>query len=199
MQLEHLHYSEAPEETTVNQTPVINAAISKRLLENRKVFLWGAVEDESARTVVSQLVYLATESSEPIHLYINSPGGMVTAGNAILDIMHSIKAPVYTYCLGFAASMGAILLSAGEKGHRYIYPSAEVMIHQPGMGGVRGRAWEIETHARQIAKAKQLAAALLAKNCNRSLQQVLDDFDKDYWMDADEAIKYGIVDRLVTD
>jgi ATP-dependent Clp protease protease subunit len=122
---------------------------------------------------------------------------MVTAGNAIHDVMQQISTPVYTYCLGLAASMASILLSAGERGHRYIYPLAEVMIHQPSMGGFQARLWEIEIHARQIAKAKEVAAGLLAANCGKDMQRIKDDFDKDYWMDATEAIAYGIVDQLI--
>jgi ATP-dependent Clp protease protease subunit len=138
------------------------------------------------------------EPLKPIHFYINSPGGMVTAGNAIHDMMQSIPAPVYTYCIGHAASMAAILLSAGEKGNRYIYPLAEVMIHQPSMGGFQARLWEIEIHAKQIAKAKEAAARILAANCGKDIQRIKDDFDKDYWMDAREAIDYGIVDKLAS-
>jgi ATP-dependent Clp protease, protease subunit len=173
--------------------------LNKNLLEQRMVFLWGAVEDDNARVIVEQLCYLSCIGPEqPIHFYINSPGGMVTAGNAIHDMMQSISAPVYTYCIGNAASMAAILLSAGEKGHRYIYPLAEVMIHQPSMGGFRARMWEIEIHAKQIAKAKQMAAKILADNCGKDIQRIKDDFDKDYWMDAEEAVQYGIVDKIVS-
>ena len=172
--------------------------LNKNLLEQRMIFLWGPVEDDNARTIVEQLCYLAAaDAAKPIHFYINSPGGMVTAGNAVYDMMQQIPAPVYTYCIGLAASMASILLSAGAKGHRYIYPLAEVMIHQPSMGGFKARLWEIEIHARQIAKAKETAARLLAANCGKEVQQVKDDFDKDYWMDAQEALAYGIVDKLV--
>ncbi|MES2702423.1 MAG: ATP-dependent Clp protease proteolytic subunit [Bacteroidota bacterium] len=172
--------------------------LNKNLMEQRMIFLWGAVEDDNARVLVEQLCYLAsTNPVAPIHFYINSPGGMVTAGNAIHDMMQSIPAPVYTYCIGNAASMAAILLSAGEKGHRYIYPLAEVMIHQPSMGGFKARLWEIEIHAKQIAKAKEMAAKILAANCGKTVQQIKEDFDKDYWMDAQEAIAYGIVDKVV--
>ena len=116
---------------------------NKNLLEQRMVFLWGAVEDEKARVIVEQLCYLSgMDAQKPIHFYINSPGGMVTAGNAIHDVMQSIPAPVYTYCIGHAASMAAILYRRGEKGNRYIYPLAEVMIHQPSMGGFQARLWK---------------------------------------------------------
>ncbi len=171
--------------------------LNKNLLEQRMIFLWGAVMDENARVITEQLCYLAFQDpAKPIHFYINSPGGMVTAGNAIHDMMQQISAPVYTYCIGHAASMASILLSAGAKGHRYIYPLAEVMIHQPSMGGFRARSWEIEIHAKQIVKAKDMAAKILAANCGKDIQQIKEDFDKDYWMDAQEAIDYGIVDKL---
>lgn len=172
--------------------------MDKNLLQERMIFLWGAVEEDNARVLTEQLCYLSSVDKEkPIHFYINSPGGIVTAGNAIYDMMQHISPPVYTYCIGGAASMAAILLSGGEKGHRYIYPLAEVMIHQPSMGGFRARMWEIEIHARQIARAKELAASLLAANCGKDISKIKKDFDKDYWMDAKEAIAYGIVDKLV--
>lgn len=173
--------------------------VSGKLLEQRIVFLWGAVEDENAQTITAQLMYLShMQPNATIHFYINSPGGMVTAGNAILDTMQLIAAPVYTYCIGCAASMAAILLSAGTKGHRYVAPLAEVMIHQPNMGGFKARLWEIEVHARQIAKAKENAASILATNCGKSINQIKEDFDKDYWMNASEAVTYGIVDGIMT-
>jgi ATP-dependent Clp protease protease subunit len=187
---------EKHKELTLQQVMGMQQVLNKNLLEQRMIFLWGPVEDDNARVIVEQLCYLSCiDPDKPIHFYINSPGGMVTAGNAIHDMMQSIAAPVYTYCIGNAASMAAILLSAGEKGHRYIYPLAEVMIHQPSMGGFRARMWEIEVHARQIAKAKETAARILAKNCGKDVQRIKDDFDKDYWMDAEEAIAYGIVDK----
>jgi ATP-dependent Clp protease protease subunit len=175
----------------------VSTLLQKNLLEQRKIFLWGAVEDNTAKEIVEQLIYLSSnEPKEPIHFYINSPGGVVTSGYAIYDIMQSIAAPVYTYCMGFAASMGSILLSAGEKGNRYIYPLAEVMIHQPGMGGFQGRAPEIEIQAKQIIKTKDIAARILAENCGLPIDKIKKDFDRDYWMDAQEAIAYGIVDKL---
>jgi ATP-dependent Clp protease protease subunit len=194
-----LHAETDTEKETSPQQQGIQQVLNKNLLEQRMIFLWGAVEDSNARVIVEQLCYLsAMAPDKPIHFYINSPGGMVTAGNAIHDMMQSIAAPVYTYCIGHAASMAAILLSAGAKGHRYIYPMAEVMIHQPSMGGFRGRMWEIEIHAKQIARAKDMAAATLAANCGKTIEQIREDFDKDYWMDAEEAIKYGITDKLAS-
>lgn len=187
------------EKELIPQQPIsIQQVLNKNLLEQRMVFLWGAIEDDNARTIVEQFCYLSRmDPALPIHFYINSPGGMVTAGNAIHDIMQSIPPPVYTYCVGYTASMASILLSAGEKGNRYIYPLAEVMIHQPSMGSFRARMWEIEIHARQIAKAKEMAARILAANCGKETARIKEDFDKDYWMDAEEAIAYGIVDKLI--
>ena len=172
--------------------------VRSRLLEQRKIFLWGPVDEGSSKTIVEQLAYLDQQSAEPIHMYINCQGGMVTAGYAMYDMMQAASSPVYTYCIGFAASMGSILLSGGEKGNRYIYPTAEVMIHQPSMGGFQGNLADIEITARQIAKTKELTATLLAANCGQTKQRILKDFDRDYWMSAKEAVEYGIVDKIVT-
>ena len=173
-------------------------AITQSLLNQRKVFLWGMVEDSSAKDIVEQMLYLSSIDNEaPIHFHINSPGGVVTAGFAIHDTMQHIPNPVYTYCMGFAASMGSILLSAGEKGHRYIYPYAEVMIHQPSVGGFQANSTDIEINAKHIIRTKQITAELLAANCDQTVKKILSDFDRDYWMDADEALEYGIVDQMV--
>lgn len=179
-------------------TTSVSNTLHKTLLEQRKIFLWGAVEDKSSKDIVEQLCYLeATGPGTPIHMYINCPGGMVTAGFAMHDMMQAISSPVYTYCIGFAASMGSVLLSAGEKGHRYIYPMAEVMIHQPSIGGFSANSIDIEINAKHIIKTKELTAKILADNCAKTKQQVLKDFDRDYWMDAKEALEYGIVDKLI--
>jgi ATP-dependent Clp protease, protease subunit len=177
----------------------VNYRLRDKLLEQRQVFLWGQVDEESSRRIVEQLVYLeAMAPGVPIHMYLNCPGGMVTSGYAMYDMMQAVSSPVYTYCIGFAASMGSILLSGGEKGHRYIYPNAEVMIHQPSIGGFQANSADIEIHARQIMRTKELTAAILAANCGQSKSRVLKDFDRDYWMNAEEALAYGIVDELVT-
>lgn len=174
-------------------------ALRKKLLNERKIYLWGAVDDNSSNRIVEQLCYLeAVQPATLIHMYINCPGGVVTAGYAMYDMMQAISSPVYTYCIGFAASMGSILLSGGEKGHRYIYPRAEVMIHQPATGGWQANAKDIEINAKHILKTKELTAKILAENCGQSYQKVIKDFDRDYWMDAEEAIAYGIVDKLIT-
>lgn len=172
---------------------------AKKFLEQRKIFLWGQVDDDSAKDVITKLLYLEAEKPcTPITFYINSPGGVVTAGMAIHDTMKLISSPVYTVCMGLAASMGSILLSAGEKGHRSIFPSGEVMIHQPSIGGVfQGKSVDIEITARQIQKTKEMGAKLLADNCGQTYEKVMKDFDRDYWMDAQEALAYGIVDSIV--
>jgi ATP-dependent Clp protease protease subunit len=175
-----------------------NVIFSRQFLEERKVFLWGVVTDESSREVVNRLLYLEAQlPGEPIRLFIHSPGGSVTAGLIICDTIRMMASPIYTICMGMAASMGAIILSVGQKGQRSIFPSGEVMIHQPGIGGsMQGKAIDIEIQARQITKSKQLSARILAENCGHSEEKILRDFDRDYWMDAQEAIGYGIVDRL---
>lgn len=169
----------------------------KKFIEQRKVFLWGAVDDKSAKDITNRLLYLeAMEPGKEITFYINSPGGVITSGMVIYDTMKMISSPVNTVCMGMAASMGSILLSAGEKGKRLIYPHGEVMIHQPSGGG-QGTSADLEIMAIQILKAKQLGAKILAVNCGQSYDKVMEDFDRDYWMDAKESMAYGIVDGVV--
>jgi ATP-dependent Clp protease, protease subunit len=169
----------------------------KKFLEQRKVFLWGEVHDKSAREITNRLLYLeATDPGKEITFYINSPGGVITSGMVIYDTMQMISSPVSTVCMGMAASMGSILLSGGAKGRRFIYPHGEVMIHQPSGGG-QGTSADLEIMAVQILKAKQLGAKILADNCGQSYEKVMKDFDRDYWMDADESKKYGIVDQIL--
>ena len=169
----------------------------KKFIEQRKVFLWGAVEDKSAKDITNRLLYLdAVDPGKEITFYINSPGGVITSGMVIYDTMKMISSPVSTVCMGMAASMGSILLSGGEKGKRFIYPHGEVMIHQPSGGG-QGTSADLEIMAIQILKAKQLGAKILAENCGQSYDKVMEDFDRDYWMDAKESMEYGIVDKIV--
>lgn len=172
----------------------------KKFLEQRKIFLWGVVDDDSARYLVNRLLYLDAEKpGEEITFYINSPGGVVTSGMVIYDTMKMIKSPVATVCMGLAASMGSILLSAGKKGRRSIFPHGEVMIHQPSIGGYfQAKSVDLEIQARQIEKTKLIGAQILADNCGQTLEKILQDFDRDYWMDADEALAYGIVDKVVS-
>ncbi len=174
----------------------VQNAIDAKLLEARKVFLWGQVDDASAKHVVDRLLYLDALSNETIHLYINSPGGYVTSGFAIYDCMKSIKSPVSTICTGFAASMGSIILSAGEKGKRFIQPHARVMIHQPS-GGARGQASDIEITAKEIVLTKELSAQILADNCGQTFDKIMKDFNRDHWMGAEESVAYGIVDKVI--
>jgi len=173
--------------------------IEQKLLEQRKIFLWGEVDDRSAENIVSKLLYLeATAPGKSITFYINSPGGVITSGYSILDTMKLITSPVSTVCMGLAASMGSLLLSAGKKGERFIFPLGEVLIHQPSIGYLQGQASDIAIHARQIIRSKEIAADILSKNCSQPVEKVLKDFDRDYWMNAEESIAYGIVDKIYT-
>lgn len=174
----------------------VKELIENKLLEERKVFLWGMVDDHSAKHVIERLMYLDSLGNDEIQLIINSPGGYVTSGFAIYDTMMQVKSPVATVCSGLAASMGSILLSAGAKGRRMIQPHARVMIHQPS-GGAQGQASSIEIQAREIIKTKEIGARILSENCNQPLEKVMNDFDRDYWMDAQESLAYGIVDQLL--
>jgi len=171
--------------------------IYSRLLKDRIIFLGDEVNDDTASIVVAQLLFLEAEDPEKdIHLYINSPGGSVTAGMAIYDTMHYIKSDVSTVCIGMAASMGAFLLAGGAKGKRYILPNAEVMIHQPS-GGAKGQASDIEITAKNIIRTKEKLNRILAENTGKSYEQMCIDTDRDNWMTAQEALEYGIVDSVI--
>ena len=174
----------------------VQEQIDGRLLEDRKVFLWGQVDDDSAKHVVDRLLYLDMLSNDEIQLIINSPGGYVTSGFAIYDTITALKSPVSTICSGLAASMGSILLSVGKKGRRFIQPHARVMIHQPS-GGARGQASNIEIQAKEILKTRELGAKILAENCGQTVEKIMKDFNRDYWMDAQESVDYGIVDAIM--
>ena len=174
----------------------VQDAIDSKLLEQRKIFLWGQVDDKSAKHVIDRLMYLDALETKDIHLYINSPGGYVTSGFTIYDCIKSLNSQVSTICKGFAASMGSIILSAGEKGKRFIQPHARVMIHQPSGGG-RGPASDIEIAAQEIIKTKELSAQILADNCGQSIEKVMKDFNRDHWMSAEESVAYGIVDQII--
>ena len=169
----------------------------KKFIEQRKIFLWGAVDDKTAKDITNRLMYLeAIDPGKEITFYINSPGGVVTSGMVIYDTMQMISSPVSTVCMGMAASMGSILLSGGEKGKRFIFPNGEVMIHQPSGGG-QGVSADLEIMAIQMQKVKELGAEILAKNCGKTKEQIMKDFDRDYWMNARESVAYGIVDGLI--
>ena len=178
---------------------MLNKKLEKYFFERREVYLWGVVDDKSARETVSKFLLLeADKPGEEIKFYINSPGGVVTSGMVMYDTMRMIKSPVSTICMGLAASMGSILLSGGVKGKRFIYPHGEVMIHQPSLGGyIRGVSADLEIQAVQTKKVKEIGAKILAQNCGKTMEQIMKDFDRDYWMDAKEAIDYGIVDGIV--
>lgn len=169
-----------------------------RMLEDRIVFLNGEVNDISANIVIAQLIYLeAKDPDKDINLYINSPGGSVTAGMGIYDTINFIKPKVSTICVGMAASMGAFLLSAGEKGKRYSLPNSEIMIHQP-LGGAQGQATDIMIQADHIRKIKEKMTKILAENCNQPLDKVAADVERDYYMSAEEALKYGLIDEILS-
>lgn len=171
--------------------------IYSRLLNERIIFLGGPIDDHTANLIIAQLLYLEhTDSKKDISFYINSPGGSVTAGLAILDTMNHIKCDVSTVCVGIAASMGAILLSAGTKGKRFVLPNSEVMIHQP-MGGTEGQASDIAITAKNILRSRDNLYSILSKNTSRTVAQIEKDADRDYWMNADEAKKYGIADSIM--
>jgi len=171
--------------------------IYSRLLKENIIFLGGQIDDHVANLVIAQLLFLQTEDAKKeINLYINSPGGSVTAGLAIIDTMQHIKNDVSTVCVGLAASMAAVILSSGTKGKRMVLPNAEIMIHQP-LGGVEGQASDIEISAKRIVKNRATLNKILAKNTGQPLSRVEKDVDRDFFMDAEEAKKYGIVDQVV--
>ena len=177
---------------------MLTKKMEKYFFENRSVELWGGVDDRSAKEVVTKLRLLdADKPGEEIKFFINSPGGVVTSGMVIYDTMKMLKSPVSTICMGLAASMGSILLSGGVKGRRFVYPHSEIMIHQPSLGGyMQGVSIDLEITARQTKRVKEVSARILAENCGKKMEQVMKDFDRDYWMDAKEAIEYGIVDHV---
>ena len=170
--------------------------IYSRLLKDRIIILNGEINDNTANVVVAELLYLDSLNSDDIRLYINSPGGSITAGMAIYDTMNFIKSDVSTICVGMAASMAAFLLSSGEKGKRYILPNAEVMIHQP-LGGAQGQATEIKIAAERILKLKKKLNKILSDNTGKDIDTIDNDTERDYFMDSDEALNYGIVDKVL--
>jgi ATP-dependent Clp protease protease subunit len=172
--------------------------IYSRLLRERIIFLAGPIDDHTANIIIAQLLFLESEDSKKdIYLYINSPGGAVTATLAIVDTMNHIRPDVSTFCVGMAASGAAIVLSAGKKGKRFILPNAEVMIHQP-LGGVEGQATDIAITAKHILKTRDNLNRILAKNSGKSIAQIEKDVERDFFMDAEEAKKYGVIDEIVT-
>jgi ATP-dependent Clp protease protease subunit len=173
--------------------------LDKRFLDQRKIFLWGAVEDESARHIVERLLYLESQApGKDIQFYINSPGGVITSGMAILDTMNMITSDVSTICMGLAASMGALLLCAGKKGKRFGFPHARVMIHQPLISGqIVAPAIDIEIHAEEIKKTRDEINRIIANATGKALEQVEEDTDRDYYLTAKEATEYGMIDGVI--
>ena len=171
--------------------------IYSRLMQDRIVLLGGEVNDDSANLIVAQLLFLqAQDAKRPVSMYVNSPGGSVTAGLAIYDTMQFISCPVHTYCIGQAASMGAVLLTAGEKGHRFALPNARIMIHQP-WGGAEGKASDIEITCQEILRLKQKLNEILAAHSGQPMEQVVRDTDRDHFMGAEEARAWGLIDQVL--
>ena len=171
--------------------------IFSRLLKERIIFIGTPMDDEISNLIIAQMLFLASEDSEKdINIYINSPGGVVTAGLAIYDTMQYLKCPITTICIGQAASMGAMLLAAGSKGKRYALPNARIMIHQP-LGGAQGQATDIEIQTKEIMRVKKLLNEILAKHTGQPLAKIEKDTDRDFYMSAQEALEYGIVDEVI--
>lgn len=199
--------SQADYNKIISYVPTVIEASSKgersfdifsRLLRERIIFLGDEIDDDLANSIVAQLLLLDSENPEKdIMLYINSPGGVITAGMAIFDTIQLIKSDVSTICIGEAASMGAFLLSAGTKGKRMALPSARIMIHQP-LGGARGQATDIEIEAKEILRMKSMLNGLLANHCGQSIEKIKEDTERDYYMSAQEAVEYGLIDKVVT-
>ena len=172
--------------------------IYSRLLKERIIFISGPINDEVASVVIAQLIFLENEDAKKdITLYVNSPGGQVASGLAIIDTMNFVKSDISTVCIGMAASMGAMILSAGAKGKRFALPNSEVMIHQP-LGGAEGQASDIAIAAENILKTRNVLYKMLAKSTGKTLQQIEKDADRNYWMSAEDAVKYGLVDKVIT-
>ena len=187
------------EERAELDTRMLYKRMEKHFYDTRSIYLWGVVDDKSAKDIVTKLLLLEADSSgKEIKFYISSPGGSVTSGMVIYDTMRLISSPVSTICMGLAASMGSILLSGGEKGRRFIFPHGEVMIHQPSLGGhIQAVSADMEIHAEQILRTKEMGARILAENTGQTIERIRKDFERDYWMDAQRSIEYGIVDKIL--
>ncbi|MDR0755598.1 MAG: ATP-dependent Clp protease proteolytic subunit [Puniceicoccales bacterium] len=183
-----------------NRIASIDLTIQKKFLDDRKVFLWGEIDDDSAKEVTERLIYLELENSgKDISLYINTPGGSITAGMAIYDTMQLIHSPISVIVTGLAASMGSILLCGAPKGHRYLYPHARVLIHQPLiMGRIEAPAVDIHIQAKEMEKSKEELNKILANASGQSLDKIMKDTDRDFYLNAEEAIAYGLADKIVS-
>ena len=193
------HDEEEKEERAEVDTRMLYKRLERYFFDSRSIYLWGIVDDKSAKDIVTKLLLLDAEApGKEIKFFISSPGGSVTSGMVIYDMMKAIKSPVSTICMGLAASMGSILLSAGAKGKRFIFPHGEVMIHQPSLGGhIQGVSADMEIHAEQILRTKNMGARILAENTGQTIERIKKDFERDYWMDAEKSIEYGIVDAIM--
>src|SRR6478736_4014416 len=190
---------EEKEERALIDTQMLYKKLEKYFYQTRSIYMWGIVDDRSAKDVVTKLMLLeADKPGDEIKFFISSPGGSVTSGMVVYDTMRMIKSPVSTICMGLAASMGSILLSGGTKGKRFIFPHGEVMIHQPSLGGyMQGVSADLEIQAKQTQRVKEIGARILAQNCGKTIERIMKDFDRDYWLDAKESVEYGIVDKLI--
>ena len=199
MNLNILNEDSKSEETTTPKS--LREKIAGNFIEQRQIYLWGPVMDKSSETIVEKLLYLEADNpGAAIQFFINSPGGVITAGMAIFDVMKMISSPVYTITMGMAASMGAILFCAGEKGHRYVFEHAKVMIHQPLISGqIVAPAVDIKIHANEIKKTRAELNRVLAEATGKSIKRIEEDTDRDYYLNAQEALDYGIADKILTD
>ncbi len=183
-------------ETT--EVGVLGYNIYSRLLKDRIIFLGGGVDDEKANAIVAQMLFLHSEDAESdIHFYINSPGGSVSAGLAIYDTMSSVRCDVNTYCIGMAASMGAVLLLGGTKGKRYALPNSRVLLHQPLMGTITGPATDLEIQAEEMLRIREQLYKIISVHTGQNMEQVEKDCDRDYWMDAGQSLEYGVIDKIL--
>ncbi|MCX7633585.1 MAG: ATP-dependent Clp protease proteolytic subunit [Turneriella sp.] len=194
------HEPEEETEEKKSERPLsLRERIAERFLENRQIFLWGAITDRTAEQVVERMLYLeATDPGKPIYFFINSPGGVITSGMAIYDVMRMISSPVYTITMGMAASMGAILLTAGEKGHRYVFEHSKIMIHQPLISGqIIAPAIDIKIHADEIKKTRDELNRIIAETTGQPLSRIEKDTDRDYYLDGKGAVEYGLADKVL--
>ena len=188
------------EEEERKESETVNAMIEKRFLQERKVFLWGEVTDKSAKEVTEKLIYLESQApGQPISFYINTPGGSITAGMAIYDTMQLVQSPISAIVTGLAASMGSILLCGAQKGHRFLYPHARVLIHQPLiMGQIEASAVDIHIQAQEMEKSRDEMNQILAKASGQTIEKIRHDTDRDFYLNAKEAIAYGLADEVIT-
>lgn len=197
----HTKAADCPNDQENEKGKSFKDKITWQFLEKRQIFLWGGVMDNSAEEIIEKFLFLENEKpGEPIYFFINSPGGVITAGMSIYDVMKMISSPVYTITMGMAASMGAILFAAGEKGHRYMFEHGKVMIHQPLISGqIVAPAIDIKIHADEIRKTREELNRILSERTGQPLEKVTNDTDRDYWLNAQESVDYGIADHVLTD